>query len=100
MANEISARVADSEFGRVVLDALRFITKAQHHGLTESELGRVCRSFRALRPSERDQVFSILTRDDEANWEQKPSQSGRGKGRHALVATEFINCNNCDTTAT
>lgn len=100
MANEISARVADSEFGRVVLDALRFITKAQHHGLTESELGRVCRSFRALRPSERDQVFSILTRDDEANWVQKPSQSGRGKGRHALVATEFINCNNCDTTAT
>ena len=100
MADEISARVADSEFGRVVLDVVRFINKAQKHGLTEHELSRVCRSFRALRPNERDQVFAILIRDDEANWCQFPSQSGRGKGRHALVATEFINSNNSNTTAT
>lgn len=94
MANEISARVADSEFGRVVLDVMRFVTKAQHLGMTEHELSRACRSFKALRPSERDQVFAIVLRDDEANWQQFPSQSGRGKGRHALVATEFINSNN------
>ena len=93
MANEISARVADSEFGRVVLDVMRVVKEAGSIGLTEHEIGRKFKAFKSLRPNERDQVFGIISRDDEAGWCQFPPQSGRGKGRHALVASEFIKNN-------
>lgn len=87
MAAEIVERVADSDFARIVLEAIRNIKRAGEQGLTERELSKQSRGFRALRPSERDQVVAILLRDEEAAWKQAIKVSGQK--RSALVAADY-----------
>jgi len=94
MDAEVVARVADSDFMRVTLDVIKRIKEAGDLGVTEFELGRRCARFRALKPNERDQVFAVLLRDEEAAWTQQTGFSGAGKKRMALVACEFMQQSN------
>jgi hypothetical protein len=87
MEIEVAARVADSEFGRLVQLVHRTILMAGPKGLTERELSRKCASFKGLPPRQRDEVTGALTRSEEIAQVDFVAPSGKGRGRKAWVAT-------------
>lgn len=87
---EVSARMADSPFMKVMLAAARAIQKAGKLGMTERDLSRACSPFKALKPQERNQVIEALLRDEEVQLVKFKTASGKGRPRQAFVAVEFL----------
>lgn len=87
---EVSARMADSPFMKVMLAAARAIQKAGKLGMTERDLSRACSPFKALKPQERNQVLEALLRDEEVQSVKFKSASGKGRPRQAFVSAEFL----------
>ncbi len=87
---EVSARMADSPFMKVMLAVARAIQKAGKMGMTERDLSRACSPFKALKPQERNQVLEALIRDEEAQMVKFKTASGKGRPRQAFVAVELL----------
>lgn len=83
---EVSSRMADSPFMKVVLAVSRVIEKAGVHGMTERDISKACRPFKGLKPQERNQVIETILRDSEAKVVKFATASGRGRPREAFVA--------------
>jgi len=90
MEREVAARVADSEFGQITQTVQRFISKAAEKGLTNRELGRICRKFAGLMPIQQDAVMEALKRMEAVSLVQFKTSSGRGKPRMAWVDSAYV----------
>lgn len=86
---EVSRRVADSDFMKVVNAAADVLRKCGREGYTERELVQYCRPFRALKPTERDQVVTALLRDGDAKKTPIKKPSNKGKPRIALIHRDY-----------
>lgn len=82
------ARANNDPTSRAKADALRVITRAGELGLTESELQKFSRPFRALYAAARQDVLDDLVAQGALMQHKFPPPAGRGKWRVAFVATQ------------
>ena len=99
--HEVTVRMADSPFMKIVLAVIKVIQKAGKHGMTERDISKACRPFRGLKPQERNQVIETILRDGEAQMVRFATASGRGRPREAFVSAELLELldQNADTVA-
>lgn len=86
----VATKVADSEFHRLYLAVMDFVSRAGERGMTEYDLSRHCRLFAATAPHQRDQVLSALDREGRIRQFSFKPKSGRGRPRVAWIGEEFI----------
>ncbi|WP_295766011.1 bifunctional DNA primase/polymerase [Undibacterium sp.] len=86
----ILANIADSPFASLCNDVANIVTKAGMAGVTIAELSRASAKFKGAEPRVRDNVFKNLREDRGVQFIIFKPTSGRGPGRTALVASEFI----------
>jgi len=96
METEVAQRMGDSEFDILVTACARVIKEEGPRGLTVHELGRKCAAYRSQLPQYQDNIHIALGRRQVAVQVAFNTPSGRGKGRLAWVATEFVS--DSDTT--
>ncbi len=90
MERELVARMGDSDFDILVNECIRHITRKGARGLTGSELGKFCPSYRGKEPRIQDAIHVAMLRRESVAQVTFPPASGRGKARVAWVASKFV----------
>lgn len=104
---KLKAHLADSAFEAVKNQVMSLLLTAGGHGMTQREINRSSRKFRALPHRQQMEVLASLRAVEQAMEITTQPASGRGKPRTAWVATEYApatysgnNVNNADTRQT
>lgn len=85
MVEAIRGRVADSPFEAACQQVYAAIAR-KPSGLTEREITRHCRAFRALDTRRRADILAALAHEGRIAQTQTPSLSGRGRQRKAWLS--------------
>lgn len=85
-----ATKVADSDFHRLYLAVLDFITRAGTKGMTERKLSQNCRLYASTPPTQRDAAMMALDREGRIRQFSFKPTSGRGRPRTVWIAEEFI----------
>lgn len=88
--------VSDSEFEAAKMQVLNLIRQAGPRGLTEREIDKSSRKFRAVPQRQQVELLNSLQFVGHAMRVEIPPTTGRGKPRHAWIATS----DDADTTGT
>ena len=88
--------VSDSEFEAAKMQVLSLIRQAGPRGLTERDINKASRKFRSVPQRQQVELLNSLQFVGEAMRVEIAPTSGRGKPRHAWVAT----ADDADTTGT
>jgi hypothetical protein len=89
MERAVATRVGDSDHDRRCQNALSFVEKAADKGMTQSELNRASRAFRALEPNVQKAVVTALQDRGDVTVVEIRGTAARGKPRLALFASGF-----------
>ena len=82
------ARLGHDPYARGKADALRLIANVGQLGLTNSELQKFSRHFRALYPVARATLLDELVDEGKLFCRKFPPPSKRGKSRVAFISTQ------------
>ncbi len=85
-----ATKVADSDFHRLYLAVLDFITRAGSKGMSERKLSQNCRLYASTPPTQRDAAMMALDREGRIRQFSFKPTSGRGRPRTVWIAEEFI----------
>lgn len=85
-----ATKVADSDFHRLYLAVLDFITRAGSKGMSERKLSQNCRLYASTPPTQRDAAMMALDREGRIRQFSFKPTSGRGRPRTIWIAEEFI----------
>ena len=87
---EVITRVAENDFHRAVKQVEEVIWKSGKRGRTEREISQWSRKFASANPFLRDQILSVLKRDEKIALVNIVGQNG--KTRAAYVASQHREC--------
>ena len=88
---QVSAKVADTEFHRLYLAVYDLIKRSEGNGMTERDLATFSRLFAASMPAQRDQVFKALLSEERVMQVAVNSASGRGRKRVCFILPQYFN---------
>lgn len=88
--DQVTNKVADSDFHRLSLAICDLVTRAGNRGMTERDLSKNSRLFAASNPTQREQAFKALLAEEKIIQVAIDTVTGRGRKRSCFILPEFF----------
>lgn len=92
--DQVTNKVADSDFHRLSLAIMDLVTRAGDRGMTERDLSKNSRLFAATAPNHREQAFKALLSEERIIQVAINTVTGRGRKRSCFILPEYFNAAN------